>query len=44
MIEVRRTVVFSEWIKSLEDIHAKARIQTRIARVELGNLGDAEVL
>lgn len=42
MIEVRRTVVFSEWIKSLEDIHAKARIQTRIARMELGNLGDAK--
>ena len=41
MLEVRRTAEFSEWIKSLKDVRAKARIEIRIARVELGNLGDA---
>lgn len=42
MIEVRRTAEFSEWIRSLKDVRAKARIEIRIARVELGNLGDAK--
>ncbi|UVK45244.1 type II toxin-antitoxin system RelE/ParE family toxin [Mesorhizobium sp. AR07] len=42
MIEVRKTVEFSEWFKSLKDIRAKARIQVRIDRVELGNLGDTK--
>lgn len=42
MIEVRRTAEFSEWIRSLKDIRAKARIEIRIARVEMGNLGDAK--
>ncbi|MGN6142240.1 MAG: type II toxin-antitoxin system RelE/ParE family toxin [Mesorhizobium sp.] len=42
MIEVRRTAEFSEWFKALKDVRAKARIEIRIARVELGNLGDAK--
>lgn len=42
MIEVYRTALFSDWFKSLKDERAKARIQTRIGRVELGNLGDAK--
>lgn len=42
MIEVRRTAEFSDWVKSLRDIRAQARIEIRIARVELGNLGDAK--
>jgi putative addiction module killer protein len=42
IIEVRQTPEFSGWLKSLKDIRAKARIQIRIARVELGNLGDAK--
>jgi len=44
MIEVRHTVVFSEWLKSLKDVRAAARIEIRIARVELGNLGDAKFI
>lgn len=42
MIEVRRTAEFSDWLKSLKDVRAQARIEIRIARVELGNLGDAK--
>lgn len=42
MIEVRRTEEFSKWVKSLKDARAKARVEIRIARVELGILGDAK--
>ena len=40
MIEVRQTEVFDNWFKSLRDRKAKARIQARIDRLELGNFGD----
>ncbi|MCG6115120.1 MAG: type II toxin-antitoxin system RelE/ParE family toxin [Mesorhizobium sp.] len=42
MIEVRKTDEFNGWVRSLKDIRAKARIEIRIARVEMGNLGDAK--
>jgi putative addiction module killer protein len=42
MIEVRRTDEFSQWLKSLRDRTARAKIITRIQRVELGNVGDAK--
>ena len=42
MIEVRKTAEFVEWLKGLKDVRAVARIQVRIDRVELGNLGDAK--
>ncbi|WP_442582682.1 type II toxin-antitoxin system RelE/ParE family toxin [Mesorhizobium sp. ASY16-5R] len=42
MIEVRKTAAFVEWLKGLKDVRAAARIQVRIDRVELGNLGDAK--
>lgn len=31
---------FTEWLNSLTDIKAKAKIIKRIERIELGNLGD----
>ena len=40
MIEVRTTTKFTEWFKSLKDRRAKARIQARIDRVEMGHFGD----
>ena len=40
MIEVRQTEIFASWFKSLRDRRAKARIQARIDRMELGNFGD----
>lgn len=42
MIEVRLTVTFREWLKSLRDQRAKDRIVTRLRRFELGTLGDVK--
>ena len=40
MIEIRQTAVFATWLRTLRDRHAKARIQVRIDRLQLGLLGD----
>ncbi len=40
MIEVRTTEAFDKWFINLKDRKAKARIQARIDRVEIGNFGD----
>ncbi len=42
MMEVRRTHVFAEWFRGLRDRRAQARILVRIARAELGLLGDVK--
>lgn len=42
MIEVRKTATFANWLNRLRDVRAKARIQVRIDRIELGLLGDAK--
>jgi putative addiction module killer protein len=44
MVEVRQTETFSKWLRKLRDIRARARIQARIDRLELGNAGDAKPL
>jgi len=33
---------FTEWLEALRDQQARARIQARLARVGVGNLGDVE--
>jgi putative addiction module killer protein len=33
---------FVEWLQGLDDRQARARIQARLARVAVGNLGDVE--
>ena len=40
MIEIRETEIFTDWFDGLKDRRAKARIQARIDRVEMGNFGD----
>ncbi|HEY2758930.1 MAG TPA: type II toxin-antitoxin system RelE/ParE family toxin [Pseudolabrys sp.] len=40
MIEIRRTEIFSEWLRKLADAKAKARIAARIDRLRIGNPGD----
>lgn len=40
MIEVRTTATFTRWFKRLRDRKAKARIQARIDRVQMGHFGD----
>jgi putative addiction module killer protein len=42
MVDVRQTAEFEAWLGALHDTKARARIAQRIARVELGNFGDAE--
>jgi putative addiction module killer protein len=39
-IEIRTTDNFNKWFESLKDRRAKARIQARIDRVEMGHFGD----
>ena len=41
MIEVRQTETFAKWLIKLRDLRARARIQARIDRLELGSAGDA---
>lgn len=40
MIEVRQTEVYARWFNKLRDRAARARINVRIRRLSLGNLGD----
>ena len=40
MMEVRKTEIFDKWFEGLKDRRARARIQVRIDRVEMGNFGD----
>jgi putative addiction module killer protein len=40
MIEIRQTEIFAKWFANLRDRKAKARIQARIDRMEIGNFGD----
>lgn len=40
MIEIRQTQVYVQWFNSLRDREARARIDTRIRRLSLGNPGD----
>lgn len=42
MIEIRKTEVFVEWLDSLRDIHARARVLVRIERLAAGNPGDVK--
>jgi putative addiction module killer protein len=40
MYEIRRTETFSKWLDRLRDGGARARVLSRLTRVEAGNLGD----
>lgn len=42
MIEVRETTVFKQWIRTLRDPAARARIVVRIRRLQEGNAGDVK--
>ena len=41
MIEIRQTAQFETWLRRLRDREARQRVNARIRRVSLGNLGDA---
>ena len=42
MLEVRQTATYAEWFAKLRDRAAKTRIDIRIRRLSLGNLGDVK--
>jgi putative addiction module killer protein len=42
VIEVRQTEIFAHWLANLRDGRARARINTRIRRLSIGNPGDAK--
>ncbi len=42
MIEIRETEVYALWFSRLRDRRAKARIDTRVRRLSLGNPGDVQ--
>lgn len=42
MVEIKRTSEFADWLNSLRDQVAVARITNRIDRLVLGNAGDAK--
>ncbi len=44
MYTITETDTYSNWFDGLRDPRAKARILTRLRRVELGNLGDHKSL
>lgn len=44
MFHVKTTDVFVNWIRSLNDVRAVARIQIRIDRLSLGNVGDVKAV
>ena len=41
MFTVIQSKTFEKWVSGLRDAQARARINVRIRRAELGNLGDA---
>ena len=42
MYEIRTTTIFTEWLDSPRDIHARARVLARIERLASGNPGDVK--
>jgi putative addiction module killer protein len=44
MFEVEKTDVFLKWLRGLNDVRAVARIQIRIDRLSLGNIGDVKAV
>ena len=42
MVVLRQTETFREWLEALRDRKAAAKIASRLARLEIGNFGDAE--
>ena len=44
MLEIRKTEIYAQWIDSLRDLQARARIQVRIERLAAGNPGDVKAV
>ena len=44
MIEIRQTDTYRKWFDALKDRTARTRIDIRIRRISLGNLGDVKAV
>lgn len=44
MFSVEKTDVFLKWLRNLNDVRAVARVQIRIDRLSLGNMGDVKAV
>jgi putative addiction module killer protein len=44
VIEIRKTELFANWLDSLSDLQAKARVLVRIKRLASGNRGDVKMV
>ena len=42
MIEIRQTETYKKWFEALKDRNARMRINIRVRRLSLGNLGDVK--
>ncbi|MDB5815902.1 MAG: type toxin-antitoxin system RelE/ParE family toxin [Rhodocyclales bacterium] len=42
MLEIRKTEIYAQWIDSLRDLQARARVLVRIERLAAGNPGDVK--
>jgi putative addiction module killer protein len=42
MVDIIKSATFDRWLRKLRDPRARARIEMRIRRLELGNPGDVE--
>ncbi|NBI12529.1 type II toxin-antitoxin system RelE/ParE family toxin [[Haemophilus] felis] len=44
MVQIKSTTIFKKWLNELKDLRAKAKIQTRIKRLQFGNFGDVKAV
>ena len=42
MIEIRKTAQYAKWFSGLNDRNARARIDIRVRRLQMGNAGDVK--
>lgn len=42
MIEIRQTETYKKWFETLKDRNARMRVNIRVRRLSLGNLGDVK--
>ena len=42
MIQIKSTTIFKQWLDNLKDLRARAKIQPRIKRLQMGNFGDVK--
>ncbi|WP_273383717.1 type II toxin-antitoxin system RelE/ParE family toxin [Actinobacillus porcinus] len=44
MIQIKSTTIFKQWLDDLKDLRARAKIQMRIKRLQMGNFGDVKAV